>query len=387
MAARGWLMRRSRMVACAAVVVVMSSLPAAARSPSATPYDVSLFTWSRSTDVEGFDQDPVLSELVVGADGRVLLLGGVRRDGVLAPVVWGSDDGRTWTQLEGDLPAGSIAADGVVADDGFLIITALGDDAPAVPLVRSDGTRLASIASPEDVPIAIERSPIGIHLLGVAFAAPTVWTSTDDASTWASAEVAGETAVANELAVTEDGTIVVLGLDHADGQAAPTAWASRDGGVTWHAATLPLGPGSWDVGDLAWTPIGLLARVMDVSTPDGPGVNLVSADGITWQQSVATTGSGSIGTAGPEAIIFGEDAALHSPDGMTWTEEWWPTLAGFDVVASRPMPGGPVVAAGIQTTQPTDGTTPLHATAATFLGAPAPQVAPTAPIDLASPTP
>jgi hypothetical protein len=367
-------------MACAvAVIATTSILPAAGQSPSATPYDVSLFKWSIAEDVEGFDQDPLFYDLAIGDDGRVLLVGAVQRDGVVTPAVWGSDDGRTWSRLEGELPDGSVAYDAVPADDdGFLVIMALGDDVPEDPLFRSDGTRLAPMAFPDEVPIAIERSPAGVHVLDVS-GAPTVWTSADDGTTWTSAEVAGEDAIARELAVTDDGTIVVLGLEHAAGLETPTAWSSRDGGVTWQAATLPLDAGSWSIGDLAWTPIGLLARILDGAGRDEANVNLLSRDGVTWDTTYATTGDGSVGSAGPEAIVFGTDSAWHTRDGVSWTQEWWPTLAGFDIVANRQMPSGPVVAAGIRTSSP--------ATGATFLGAPAPKAPPSGPIEQPSASP
>ena len=375
MAARGWQSRGTRMIAGAAFVALAAALPVAAQSPSATPYDVSLFKWSVADEADGFDQG-LLHDLVVGADGRVLLLGGDRAGDTVSPVVWGSDDGRTWARLEGDLPPDSIASDGVEADDGFMVITALGDGGEG-RLYRSDGMSLAPLEAPTEALIAIERSPSGLHLLDGS--SPTVWTSTDDGANWTSAIVPGDDALASHLAVTEAGTLVVVGTVEDDGRRVPTAWSSTDGGVTWRSTTLPIDAGSWVVGDLAWTPIGLIVRLIDAPGRDGSHVNLLSTDGTTWAPTIETTGSGSVGSAGPEAIIFGEDAAWHSADGVTWTEEWWPTLAGFDVVASQPMPSGPVVAAGVRRDAP--------ATGAIFVGAPAPQPVPSAPIDLVSPAP
>ncbi|MET0771499.1 MAG: sialidase family protein [Candidatus Limnocylindrales bacterium] len=377
MAARVWHARSARMVACAAVLAVTGLPSAVAQSPSATPYDVSLFKWAKTDDAEGFDQRPLLNELVVSVNGRVLLLGAVGTEAGPTPVVWGSDDGRTWSQLEGDLPDGTVAFDGVAAGDGFLVITTRGDG-DAGQLFRSDGTRLEPVVQPGDDLIAIERSPVGVHMLDSG-GLPTLWSSTDDAATWTPGIITTDDALARHLAVTDDGTIVVVGVVRGEDRETPTAWSSADGGATWHATTLPVEAGRWVIGDLGWTPIGMLTRVIDATQPDGPGVNMLSPDGITWESTVETTGWGSVGSAGPEAIIFGTDAAWHSPDGVTWTEEWWPTLAGFDIVASRQMPGGPVVAAGIQTAAP--------GSSATFVGAPAPQVVPTAPIDLTSPAP
>ena len=366
-------------MACAvATIVITSTLPAAAQSPSAPPYDVSLFKWSISDDAEGFDQDPLFNDLVVGDDGRVLLLGAVRSDDRVTPVVWGSDDGRAWSQLEGTLPAGSMAFDGVDTGDGFVIGTS-SDVSTDGRLFRSDGRSLEPLAGPAGDLAAIERSPAGVHVLE-ASAAPTLWTSTDEGATWEAALVAGEDAVVRDLAVTDAGTIVALGRVHAgEDREVPTAWSSTDGGVTWGSSTLPLEPGGWVIGDLASTPLGLLARVIDATTEDATGINLVSRDGMTWEVALETPGWGSVGSAGPEAIVFGADAAWHSRDGVTWTQEWWPTLAGFDVVRSRPMPSGPVVAAGIRTSAP--------ATGATFLGAPAPQAPPSGPIELPSSSP
>ncbi len=382
MTAGAWTSRSARMIAWAAVLVVVGVASAAAQSPAATPYDVSLFKWARSDDAPGFDREPLFHTLVVGGDGRVLLLGGTYIDETVRAAAWGSNDGRAWTSLEGELPTDEIAFDGVESGDGFLIMTALGRDREGNldrrgHLFRSDGSSVEPLAAPVRTLIALERSPRGIHLLEAA--SPVLWTSADEGATWSSATITDDDALVRHLVVTDDGTIVVVGTVQGKGREIPTAWSSSDGGATWRAATLPIEEGRWAIGDLAWTPIGLIARVIDFTARDGSHVNLLSPDGITWEPTIRTTGWGSIGTAGPEAIIFGEDAAWHSADGETWTEEWWPTLAGFDVVASRQIPGGPVVAAGIQRTPPGSG--------ATFVGAPAPQAVPSAPVELASPEP
>jgi hypothetical protein len=384
MTARGSLGARCRSVAGVATAILLSTaLPGLAQSPptgapaSVAPSVVSLFRWSISEDAAGFDKDPLIDALVVGADGRVLLLGGIPSDAGVTPVVWGSDDARTWTPLDGDLPTGSVAIDGVALDDGFVIVTS-SDVSSEGRLFRSDGTSLVPQDGPTGDLSAIERSPAGLHVLDGS-AAPTLWTSTDDGATWVPVVITDEDAVVRDLAVTGDGAIVALGRVHAaEDLEVPTAWSSTDGGATWASSVLPLEPGPWVIGDLAATPIGLLARVVDATTDTVSGPNLLSRDdGATWQVAITTPGWGSVGTAGPEGIVFGTDSAWHSADGTTWTQEWWPTLAGFDIAASRTLPDGGVVATGVRTAPP--------GTAATFIGKSAPQAP--LPAGSASPVP
>jgi hypothetical protein len=361
-------------VALTLAMTVQGPVAAESSSPSpgsdaAAPSPSGFLKWSKSDHGDGFDQGPLLNDLVVGSDGRVLLLGAIEDGDKVTPAVWGSDDGSTWSRLPGDLPAGSVAQAGVATDDGFLIVTT--SDVPdAGKLFRSDGTDLVPIDTPSGSLMAISRSPAGLHALEDADT-PVVWTSTDDAATWTSSAL--DPAVAQHIAVTDDGTVVVLGrVDAGEDLAAPTAWSSTDGGATWTPSTLPVDPGPWLVRALEWTPIGLVARVVDASTDDVTGVDLVSQDGVTWQRALETPGWGAVGTAGTEALIYSPDAWWHSGDGVTWTKAWWPTLAGFDMAASGVLPDGRVIAAGVSS-----GAAP--APAATFIGTPPSQDRPTAP--------
>jgi len=358
-------------VAALTVAGILTQAPVLAQAPSATPAPSpgGFLRWSRSAPAKGFDQEPLLYDVVAGADGRVLLLGGIQSVDRATPVVWGSDDGQTWSELPGDLPAGSVALSGVATDDGFLIITS-SDVSGEGRLYHSDGTRLDRVPAPSGSLSAIARSPAALYALEDADT-PVVWTSTDDAATWTSAAL--EPAVAQHLAVTDDGTVVVLGRVHqGEDLDAPTAWSSTDGGTTWTTSTLPLDPGPWVIHDLASTPIGLVARIVDPTMSDVIGVDLVSPDGITWTQVLQTPGWGSVGTANGEALVYGADEWWHSADGVAWTKEWWPTLAGFDISASDVLPDGRVVAAGV-------GSGSAPAPAATFIGSPPAQARPTAP--------
>lgn len=336
-----------------ALLLATGTGPVAAQSPSGSagvwvspaPWDVSALRWTRSEVIDGSGEQTVVDDLAAGADGRILIVGGVLGEGSPTAAAWASSDGLAWTRLAGELPDGSVAVDALATDDGFLVVTR-SDTAGLGRLFRTDGITLVPLDAPSGDLSELGRSPAGLHALG-GDDAPTVWTSTDDGTTWVPAVVTTEDAVASHLALADDGTIVVLGwLQEDDDLRVATAWSSADGGATWTAARLPLDPDTWLATDLARTPIGLMARVVDPMTSEVQGVDLRSTDGVTWDAVLVSPGWGSVGTAGSEAIVFGTDAAWHSPDGRTWTEERWPTLNGFDIVASDVMPDGRVVAVG-----------------------------------------
>ena len=78
---------------------------------------------------------------------------------------------------------------------------------------------------------------IELHIEGERFldgaSAPVVWTSTDDGASWAQTTFTAATTLAYELVVTDDGSLVILGVVRTGAVETPTAWSATDGGVTW----------------------------------------------------------------------------------------------------------------------------------------------------------
>jgi hypothetical protein len=281
--------------------------------------------------------------------------------------VWGSDDGVKWKALKGSLPAGSEANAVLALDDGFLIAGL--DDQGGALLRRSDGKRLlkpvASDVPPDGAVYDLARSSAGIHAAGMDGATPTVWTSTDGGATWSKAALEGGSRVV-DIAAADDGTVAALGVvPTPDGQEQAAIWSSTDGGATWTSTTLPVQGQRVSLPDLERTPVGLVAIVIARSDSGGQASAWSSQDGVTWQQALELPTSASVGTAGGEAIILGEDRWWHSPDGTTWTEVAEPEFGGYQVVTSGVRPDGSVVAAGFEFLGG------VGSTVATWIGAPA----------------
>jgi hypothetical protein len=346
---------------------------------SAGPVDVASLRWKQSKRSKGFgprDGSPLVFDMAVAPSGRVLAVG---VDSDITPartaVVWGSDDGVRWKKLKGSLPKGSAAAAIVPTDDGFLIA---GDVNQAGSLLlTSDGTRVAAVDAPADAlptgPLyALARTPMGLVAAGAdGHGAATIWTSADGLS-WAGTPVP-EALYVIHVAVADDGTIAALGIQQdADGARTPTVWTSTDG-TTWAATALPVEPGAWSVPDLEATPVGLIATV---SQGANGGLAFLSPDGVTWTQVLQTPGVATVGTAGPEAVLFGPDTWWHSPDGTTWTEVAAKSFDGYRIETSAIRPDGAVIAAGYLR-GPMTAPEPMDSVR-TWLGA-APQPEPSAP--------
>ena len=343
-----------------------SSVPPASTAPgtsmapiaSTGPIDVGSLRWKQSKKSKGFgprDGSPNAFDIAVGPTGRFVMVG---VDGEVTPkrkaVVWGSDDGVRWTKLKGSVPKRSSAFGVIPTGDGFLIVGDVADRTGPL-LLTSDGSKVARVDAPaESLPTGalygIADTPIGLVAAGAdGNGVAAIWTSPDGVA-WTGASVPDAFYI-NHVAVTDDGTLVVLGNqgDPAAGALTPTAWSSTDG-VTWIPTPLPVDPGSWSVPDLERTPAGLLATV---SQGRERGLVFLSTDGATWTQVLEVPGVATAGTAGTEAIVFGPDAWWHSVDATTWTEAAAKAFDGYRIETSAIRPDGAVIAAGYIFSGPT----------------------------------
>jgi hypothetical protein len=310
--------------------------------------DVASIRWKQSKKSKGFgprDGSPLVFDMAVGPTGRFLMVG-VDKDRTPSrkAVIFGSDDGVKWTKLKGSIPKGSAAAGVVTTDTGFLIVGDVNETGPL--LLTSDGTTVTALDAPEaGLPTgrlyAIADTPVGLVAAGAdASGVPTMWTSADGIA-WTGSAVADATYIIH-VAVAENGTIAALGIQTDANQVrTPTVWTSADG-LTWTPAALPVEPGSWSVPDLEATPLGLVATA---SQGGDPGQVFLSADGATWTPVLQVPGVATAGSAGTEAVVFGEDTWWHSPDGTTWTEAA-AKFDGYRIETSAVRPDGAVVAGG-----------------------------------------
>lgn len=320
--------------------------------PSPAAIDVAALEWRRAKPSKVFHpaNGPMASDLAVGAGGRTLLVGLQMAGGPQKAAVWGSDDGRRWSRLKGSMPEGSQANAIVALDDGFLI--AGSDDQGRALLRRSDGQKVTKVDAPaEALPggalYDLARSPAGgLHAAGMDGATPAVWSSTDGGASWTGTPLAGGSRVV-DISVTDTGTVAALGVvPTADGQEQAGVWTSTDGGATWTSTTLPVQGQYVALPDLERTPVGLVAIVVARSDAGGQASAWSSQDGMSWQQVLELPASGSVGTAGDEAIVLGGDTWWHSADGVTWTEVAAPEFAGFAINTSAVRPDGSIVVAG-----------------------------------------
>src|SRR5262249_25445570 len=158
-------------------------------------------------------------------------------------------------------------------------------------------------------------SPAGLHALSMIDDAAFLSTSTDGGQTWSQVMVV-DGGIARDLAVTDDGTLVVFGWEHlGEDRNTPTAWYSTDGGVDFTRAALPVDPGPFVADEIESTPVGLIARVVDDA---GTAHEWLSHDGATWQEVLQTSGYPFPGAYGSEALLFGDHHLWHSFDGTTW---------------------------------------------------------------------
>jgi hypothetical protein len=208
-------------------------------------------TWHRST-VAGA-ADAAMSDVIATSSGFVAVgvdghpSGGTQLIGIRGAAVWTSTNGTTWARTPYQASFAGAQMDHVIAADSVLVATGLdvptGSGSVAPPIWRSsDGltwTRAAAVSpSPlslgADAPIWTGTSFVvsGTEILGDG---RYVWTSTDGLG-WSIADVQGAAAPSLVGLATTGSTIVLAGTTSAGGRA--LLWQSS-GGQSWQLVQAP----------------------------------------------------------------------------------------------------------------------------------------------------
>lgn len=265
-------------------------------------------------------------------------------------VVWTSRDGRRWDLLP-DLASFGRAGivDVAVDDDGHML--AVGYEVlppdPAHPeqLLRremrlwrsSNGTDWLSVPAPEGEAQALAWGG-GEWVVGGSMGAPgadaVVWTSTD-LDTWTT-ESFGSGWI-NEVAASEDGTVIATGVFDREGAVPVTEALTRTVAGTWSQAEL-----DGLVHDLVWHPImGFVAVGYGEEDAVGYAASWSSTDGAEWRSSdFRGTGLASI-----DAVTAAGDTLFgvaSTSDERGPTEAVWSTDAGasWTTIGRLEMPDG-----------------------------------------------
>ena len=200
--------------------------------------------------------------------------------GPVGAVLWGSDDGRVWTELSADIPGGLLAVNGQT-----ILVGSLWDVFPTVGDVyesHDGGSTWSSVPRPGPWHLG----PAIVHHGGYLLGGGVVTTSTHDstAAIWSSRDgvewgsrVDLEGRVISAFASLPDGTLVALGLGQSPTDAGPV-WTSSDG-VAWSLASEI---GTCCISNLASTPDGIVGVGFDAPASGDPGLVATTRDARSW---------------------------------------------------------------------------------------------------------
>jgi hypothetical protein len=316
----------------ASVVPSASSTPSAAAGASSPEPSPSFTPWSTAEVELPADNSSRMSAATHGDDGYVAVGGGGSIEGFGGVLAWHSPDGQAWTLTLDRHSArdGSTMRDVIATEAAYV---GVGDNPSGSPVWISGNGVTWSEADHPSAPDGSRDSLQAIGggaagLISIGFRSEndqqtaTVWNSVDGRA-WERLEAgdAYSSAWPVDIAVAEDGTVVIVGMT-GPGQGDPVAWVV-DGGSVDDPVTLPSTDPGATVASIVATPAGFTAVGSGWDAAESANVLMAwsSTDGSTWElTSAQATGSplGASHIEGRGVVAVGATMGLEVSEVAAW---------------------------------------------------------------------